>query len=86
MTELDKRKSAVRRNFDNLPAAERKEVIETYGDDLLKWHEERMRKQEMAIRMREEKLRKLGVNIDKLREKMGEYLAARFGSEDEKTS
>ena len=79
MTEQDRKKAAVHRVFDNLPAVERKEVAETYGDDLLKWHEERMRSQEEVIRAREAKLRKLGVNIDTIREKMGEYLASKFG-------
>lgn len=82
MTELDKKKIALRRLLDSLSAVERKEVLETYGDDLIKWHKERLTSQEMSIKAREDKLRKMGVNINTIREKMGEYLAAKFGGEE----
>lgn len=81
MTEIDKKKLIIKRIFDNLPAADRKEAIDIYGDDLVKWHEEYLLKQEMTIKSREDKLRKMGVNIDTIKEKMAEYLAKRFGEE-----
>lgn len=82
MTEQDRRKLTIKRIFDNLPAAERKEAVEIYGDDVIKWHEEYLKKQEAVIKAREDKLRKMGVNIDKLKEKMADYLAKRFGGEE----
>jgi ribosome recycling factor len=83
MTNLDKRKLVIKKIFDRLPAEEQKEAIEVYGDDILRWHDEYLKKQEMTIKAREDRLRKLGVNIDAIREKMHKYLEKQFGGGDD---
>ena len=81
MTEKDKKILVIKRIFDNLPAADRREAAEIYGDDIIKWHDDYLKQQETTIKSREDKLRKMGVNIDTIKAKMHEYLGKKFGED-----